>query len=97
MDGILILGILALLLVSSEQEANVTTPATPTTPAGVQPGAPTITVTAPILLANYNPSAPGAFTPSQAASAAAYYAANPADLSPINPVTGLHTINYVSS
>jgi hypothetical protein len=50
-----------------------------------------------LILQNYNPNAPGAFTPSQAMSAAAYYAANPADLSPINPVTGLHTINYVQN
>ena len=122
--GILLLGLLAVLLLSSESTtALASTPAgtpagtpastnyTPSTkssegdlnsvnnntPAGVQPGAPTVLAPtqAQLILQNYNPNAPGAFTPSQAMSAAAYYAANPADLSPINPVTGLHTINYV--
>jgi len=70
-----------------------------TTSPGVQPGAPTVLAPtqAQLILQNYNPNAPGAFTPSQAMSAALYYAQNPADLSPINPVTGLHTINYVQN
>ena len=120
--GILLLGLLAVLLLSSESTtALVPTPAstpagtnyTPSTkssegdlnsvnnntPAGVQPGAPTVLAPtqAQLILQNYNPNAPGAFTPSQAMSAALYYAQNPADLSPINPVTGLHTINYVQN